>query len=126
MARWRGDGSLRELAAVRAQLEAEREAKAAILDAEVKAAAMVPVVNPAVRPPRARHYSPAEWAEARRDTFATHGRVCWRCAGYAAQVDHVKPKSLFPELALVRSNLRPICWPCNRAKNNRLLPEVTT
>lgn len=35
-------------------------------------------------------------------------------------VDHVLPKSLFPELALDRQNLVMVCWSCNRKKSNRM------
>lgn len=33
-------------------------------------------------------------------------------------VDHVLPKSLFPEFALDKENLVMVCWSCNRRKSN--------
>lgn len=35
-------------------------------------------------------------------------------------VDHVLPKSLFPELALDKQNLIMLCWTCNEKKGNRV------
>lgn len=60
-----------------------------------------------------------EWKEARERVFAERGRVCYICEAEATQVDHVKPRSRYPELALSHDNLRPICWPCNKRKAAR-------
>ncbi|MCY7277147.1 MAG: HNH endonuclease [Phormidesmis sp. CAN_BIN44] len=35
-------------------------------------------------------------------------------------VDHILPKSLFPELALDLQNLTMICWSCNRKKGSKM------
>lgn len=37
------------------------------------------------------------------------------------QADHILPKSRHPELALERSNLQVLCWPCNRRKAATLI-----
>lgn len=60
-----------------------------------------------------------EWKAARERVFAERGRVCYICEAEATQVDHVKPRSKYPELALSHDNLRPICWPCNKRKAAR-------
>lgn len=38
------------------------------------------------------------------------------CTTVATTGGHIKPVETHPELALVRSNVRGECWPCNRAK----------
>lgn len=35
-------------------------------------------------------------------------------------VDHILPKSFFPELALDKQNLVMVCWSCNKRKSNRM------
>lgn len=35
-------------------------------------------------------------------------------------VDHMLPKSLFPELALEQQNLVMMCWSCNRKKGSKM------
>lgn len=38
------------------------------------------------------------------------------CTTVSTTADHIKPWSTHPELGMVRSNLRGVCDPCNRAK----------
>jgi 5-methylcytosine-specific restriction endonuclease McrA len=64
-------------------------------------------------------YTNDEWQAARKDVFERDGKICYICFGVATQVDHVKPKSKYPELALDRNNLKPVCWPCNRLKSTK-------
>jgi 5-methylcytosine-specific restriction protein A len=45
---------------------------------------------------------------------AKHGRIT-----PAAEVDHIQPLRLRPELRLVRSNVRPLCSPCHRTVTAR-------
>lgn len=40
------------------------------------------------------------------------------CTGASTTADHIKPVETHPELALVRSNVRGTCWPCNKAKGS--------
>lgn len=69
---------------------------------------------------RARFYRSAEWKSARQECLTRMGAVCAQCGSTERMnVDHIKPRSLFPELALEPANLRPLCWPCNRAKAAR-------
>jgi hypothetical protein len=61
-----------------------------------------------------------EWKALRADFFATAEKVCRKCGSTdELQVDHIKPKSKYPELALDKSNLQILCWPCNRTKAAR-------
>lgn len=64
------------------------------------------------------------WRELRYATIKRYGPVCMCCgatartSGEPIQVDHIKPRSLFPELALDPENLQPLCSPCNQGKSN--------
>jgi rubredoxin len=63
----------------------------------------------------------AEWMEIRYRALKLHGGRC-QCCGTAGepsnplQVDHIKPRSKFPELALVLDNLQVLCRLCNLGK----------
>lgn len=52
---------------------------------------------------------------ATRATILTPGSRCYLCGGKATQVDHVVP--VIQGGTDHPSNLKPICWPCNRAKS---------
>ena len=59
-----------------------------------------------------------EWRAMRERVFALHGKRCQKCGSDdEIQVDHIKPRSKFPDLALDIENLQVLCWPCNREKN---------
>lgn len=45
-------------------------------------------------------------------------RIIGICTTVSTTGDHIKPVSTHPELALVRSNVRGACEPCNRARHN--------
>lgn len=61
-----------------------------------------------------------KWMELRYKAILLHGRKCLCCGasgdGVVIQVDHVKPRSKYPELALELSNLQCLCRPCNLGK----------
>lgn len=73
--------------------------------------------------PAGDFYSRKEWASAR---YAALLRADGRCAccgagrdhGAVMHVDHIKPRSKFPELALDVMNLQVLCNLCNMAKSN--------
>lgn len=72
----------------------------------------------------AEFYDSNEWMRLRYEVLRERGAQCECCGatradGVVIQVDHVKPRSLFPELALVKSNLQVLCRPCNLGKSNR-------
>lgn len=68
-------------------------------------------------------YQSRDWASAR---YAALLRAEGRCAccgaaradGATLHVDHIKPRSKFPELALSLDNLQVLCDMCNVAKSN--------
>lgn len=69
-------------------------------------------------------YESREWRELRyRALKASDGR-CQCCGrspshGIVLHVDHIKPKSKFPRLALAFSNLQVLCDDCNIGKSNK-------
>lgn len=63
------------------------------------------------------------WAALRYETIRDRGARCECCGATPAQgaqlaVDHIKPRSLYPELALDPDNLQVLCRTCNRGKSN--------
>jgi len=61
-----------------------------------------------------------EWKKVREEAIKLYGNVCHRCGSdEQIQVDHIKPKSKYPELALDINNLQILCWPCNKHKSFR-------
>jgi 5-methylcytosine-specific restriction endonuclease McrA len=63
------------------------------------------------------------WQRARIHAFKKYGNKC-QCCGATAEtgvrlcVDHIKPRRLFPELALDLDNLQVLCFDCNSGKGN--------
>jgi len=65
-----------------------------------------------------------EWKALRLKALELYGLVCIKCGRdnsreYPINVDHIKPRKFFPELALDITNLQPMCGPCNKKKGNR-------
>ena len=66
-------------------------------------------------------YASSEWRLVREQVIQEQERVCQECGrrvktDYDLTVDHIKPRSKFPELALDKSNLQVLCRRCNSAK----------
>ncbi len=64
-----------------------------------------------------------EWQKLRYEILMAHGRKCMCCGiteaqGAIIQVDHIKPRSKYPELALEGANLQVLCRDCNMGKSN--------
>lgn len=65
------------------------------------------------------------WRELRYATIKRFGAVCLCCGATPRttseqiQVDHIKPRSLFPHLAMDPENLQTLCGPCNQGKSNK-------
>lgn len=70
-------------------------------------------------------YDSREWRELRyqvlKDHREKHGRKCLVCgaSNKVLHVDHIKPRSKHPHLALVQSNLQVLCEDCNLGKSNK-------
>lgn len=65
-----------------------------------------------------------EWRQLRMRVLKARGARCECCGASPTDgvtvinVDHIKPRCDFPELALSESNLQVLCAPCNHGKGN--------
>lgn len=64
-----------------------------------------------------------EWRRLRMEAIKKHGARCQCCGatpadGIRINVDHIKPRKLFPQLALSLDNLQILCGECNHGKGN--------
>jgi hypothetical protein len=64
-----------------------------------------------------------EWRRARMKALKRYGARCQCCGaspmtGAVMNVDHIKPRKLFPHLALSLDNLQVLCHDCNHGKGN--------
>jgi hypothetical protein len=65
-----------------------------------------------------------EWRELRYQALREQGGRCCLCGrsardGITLHVDHIKPRSKFPNLALDITNLQVLCEECNIGKGNK-------
>ena len=71
-------------------------------------------------PPRQLHpfYDSRQWQGLRYRALRLYGRTCMACNRTDGEmhVDHIKPKSRYPELALDFDNLQILCRTCNMGK----------
>ena len=74
------------------------------------------VTKPKKKSNRKVYYSAKEWQSARKQVFDRDGHSCYVCGNLATHIDHLLPKSKYPELALNLDNLKPICYDCNFEK----------
>lgn len=71
-----------------------------------------------------KFYNSREWRELRYKVLVKHGNNCMCCGaspvdGVVIHVDHIKPRSLHPELALDIDNMQILCADCNLGKSNK-------
>ena len=64
-----------------------------------------------------------EWRRVRMEVLKRDGARCVCCGatpadGTKMHVDHIKPRKLFPSLALSLDNLQVLCEECNHGKGN--------
>lgn len=69
-------------------------------------------------------YSSARWRGLRVKALVKYGRKCCLCGstvsdGVKLHVDHIKPRSKFPQLQYSLSNLQILCEDCNLGKSNK-------
>jgi hypothetical protein len=86
----------------------------------------IPTARPVVVNPRRRawpegFYNSEEWRRVRYLALRSHGGACQCCGatpsrGFPLHVDHVKPRSKYPELELDIDNLQVLCADCNLGK----------
>lgn len=97
---------------------AEKTAKAAPVERAVIVVAARPVM------PKEDFYRSREWRELRYKALVLHGTTCQCCGasrsnGAVLHVDHIKPRSKYPELELSLDNLQVLCEDCNMGKSNK-------
>lgn len=64
-------------------------------------------------------YMTPEWRKLRIKVLRKYGRTCMKCKDTKKiHVDHIKPRSLFPELEMDFENLQVLCKVCNEDKSN--------
>lgn len=73
--------------------------------------------------PGSKFYKTREWQNIRYEALKKHGNECFACGrspkdGVQIHVDHILPRSIFPNKALTLSNLQILCKDCNTAKSN--------
>lgn len=69
--------------------------------------------------PQKDFYTSWEWAKLRFEVLKAYGAICMCCrATENLVVDHIKPRSRFPELEWNFDNLQVLCDQCNRGKSN--------
>jgi hypothetical protein len=72
-----------------------------------------------------RFYESPEWLAVRYEALRLANGCCDLCgntaqgSGSPLHVDHIKPRSLFPDLELSVNNLQVLCRGCNLGKGNR-------
>lgn len=68
-------------------------------------------------------YQSWEWKKLRYKVLLKYKRQCMCCGAMPPNitlvVDHIKPRSKFPELELKESNLQILCRSCNMGKSNK-------
>lgn len=66
-------------------------------------------------------YETREWQELRYRVLKKYSRKCMVCfrTNLELHVDHIKPISRYPELALDEANLQVLCRDCNLGKGNK-------
>jgi len=75
--------------------------------------------------PKPDFYQTDTWRTLRFEVLKASKGCCNLCGrsnrehGIVLHVDHIKPKSKWPELALAKDNLQVLCEDCNLGKSNR-------
>lgn len=74
-------------------------------------------------------YETHAWQRLRYQALRKYGFKCMACgdapsSGAIIEVDHIKPSSKFPELALSIDNLQVLCRRCNRGKSNQYFDDL--
>ena len=66
-------------------------------------------------------YMSDEWRSLRKEVLLIYGDKCMKCkkTKRATHIDHIKPRSKFPELELDFDNLQVLCKKCNLEKSNK-------
>ena len=79
--------------------------------------------RPGTAPIKDEFLASYEWRRVRMEALKKYGPRCQCCGAGAADgrvmnVDHIKPRKIYPELALALDNLQVLCDVCNHGKGN--------
>ncbi len=107
----------------RSELQTERQAR------RVKNSPVIPANRPVAHLPQpadvmgAAFLESYAWRRLRVIALGYYGPKCMCCgatpdSGAVMNVDHIKPRKVFPQLALNLDNLQVLCHPCNHGKGN--------
>lgn len=89
----------------------------------VKVERLQKVRNKIARAPKEDFHASVAWQRLRYQVLQKYGASCQCCGatrndGVQIHVDHIKPRSKYPDLALEINNLQVLCGPCNLGKSN--------
>lgn len=82
-------------------------------------------IEPIFRPldPKEDFYASEQWRTLRFEALQKYGRQCQCCGrrppAVVLHVDHIKPRSRYPQLQLQLNNLQILCEDCNLGKSNK-------
>ena len=104
----------------KAKSKPDRQAGRAPTEQSVKAYIEV---HSKIDPASSAFLSSFEWKAVRMMALKKYGPVCQCCGatpatGAVMNVDHIKPRKIFPQLALDVNNLQVLCGDCNAGKGN--------
>jgi len=128
----RADGALETaIAFARGKVAAMYEYESNMFSTKVQAKARTAELKRKFEAERSENGGDAEffnsnsWQRLRFEVLRDSDGCCQLCGrnyrdhGVALEVDHIKPRSRFPNLSLDRTNLQVLCFDCNRGKGNR-------
>ncbi len=77
--------------------------------------------NEIIRRSEGGFYSTSKWRKLRERVILEYGNKCMKCGVLEESicVDHIKPRSKYPELEYEYSNLQVLCTICNLIKSNK-------
>ena len=99
------------------------KAKVAVLERRIEQLTAAPAYRPGMGK---EFYRTKEWRRVRWHVLSCSNGQCAMCGatarstGQPMHVDHIKPRSKFPHLELVRSNLQVLCADCNVGKGSAI------
>ncbi len=75
--------------------------------------------------PAKKFYQSPEWRKLRYQILEKYGNKCFACGrspkkdNVVIHIDHILPRSIYPEHALAFSNMQVLCEDCNMGKSNK-------
>ena len=69
----------------------------------------------------AKFYTSVEWRKLREEVLQDNTNICFICGNKKdLTIDHIKPRSKYPKLALKINNLQILCRSCNSSKGAKI------